>query len=112
MTGQSAGVRAFERFAELFRHESEQLASERERHVSAHANRRVDDDAALAGRKWRHVCPATREIKPHRRAGVKFGREIAPPHYSTRQAAIVGSSPRMSMRTPCTRLFIACTPRV
>ena len=75
--------------------------------MRAQLDRGVDDDAAFARRERGHVGPAAGEVEPHRRGGVEFGRQIAPPHGVTRHAATVGSSPRISMRTPRTRLLIA-----
>src|SRR4029077_12213974 len=106
-----AGIRALERFAQLFRDQPQELVPELELHVRAQGDRAVHHNAALARRKRRHIGPPSSEIEPQRRARVKFRGEIAPSHCCTCHMTTLGSSPRMSMRTPRTRWFIAWTPR-
>ena len=108
---ETAGVRAFECFAQLFGDEAQQRAAQVQCDVGAQADGSVHHHAAFARRKRRDVGPASGEVEPQRRGRVKRGRQIAASHCSTRHAATVGSSPRISMRTPRTRLFIAWTPR-
>src|SRR2546422_728808 len=55
--------------------------------------------------------PAAREVEPRRRDRVKLAGQVPPSHGATCHSATVGSSPRISIRTPCTRRFIPVAPR-
>src|SRR5439155_22260501 len=93
------------------RNQPQKFSPELALHVRAQTDRAVDDHSALARRTRRHIGPATGEIESQGRARMKLGGEIAPSHCCTCHAVTLGSSPRISMRTPRTRWFIAWTPR-
>src|SRR6266550_1932424 len=108
---ESTGVRTLERFRELLGHEPQEFAAQVQLDVRPERNRTVDDDAAFTGRKRRDVGPSPGKVEPQGRRRMKRRGEVPASHGCTRQAATVGNSPRTSIRTPRTRLFIAWTPR-
>src|SRR5207247_6774024 len=79
--------------------------------VSREVDAPIHHDPPFTRGEWGHVGPPAREIEPYRRGGPELAHQLASLHGPTRHCMTVGSSPRRSMRTPCTRRFIPCTPR-
>src|SRR5438093_1308995 len=62
-------------------------------------------ESAFSGGERRDVGPSSGKVEPYRSRGTTGV------HGATHQSWTVGSSPRRSIVTPCTRRFIPCSPR-
>src|SRR5206468_5444735 len=106
-----ARVGALELLAEVLRHEPDQAAAELQLDVRREFDASVHHDAPFARGERRHVGPAACEVEPRWRRRPELNGQLAPPHGPMRHWVTAGSSPRTSIRTPCTRRSIPCTPR-
>src|SRR5216684_2320737 len=67
---------------------------------------RAHDDPTFARREGWHVGPASRKVESHGGGRMERGGQIAASHGTTCHVATLGSSPRTSVWTPRTRVFI------
>src|SRR5205823_14182122 len=108
---EAARVGALELLAQVLRYQADERAAELQVDVRRETDAPVHDDAPFARGKRGHVGPAAGEVEARRRRRPECARQLAPLHGATCQRVTAGSSPRTSMRTPCTRRFMPCTPR-
>ena len=108
---ESSRIDALELLSQILRHEADPRAAELHLDAGREIDRRAHHHAAFAGGEGRDVGPAAREVQAHGRRRAEFRGHVAPPHGAVRHAVTLGSSPRRSIRTPCTRRFIPCSPR-